>query len=86
MLIGKKYKIESDALNVTLFRQTVVKKGSKAGKVNWTPIGYYSRIQHALKGLVDLEVKETELKDLKTVVAKQEELYKLIIELHSKEE
>ena len=74
MLIGKKYKIEADAMSVTLF-----KKGeSKAGKVTWPTLGYFATVQNALEHLVDLEVSETELKDLTTVVKKQDELYKLI--------
>ena len=73
MLIGTKYKIESP-LNVILS-----KKGkTKEGEEKWTGIGYYSSVKSALHGLVEIEVKATELKDLKTIVAKIDELHKLI--------
>uniref|UniRef100_A0A6M3LLR1 DUF5405 domain-containing protein n=1 Tax=viral metagenome TaxID=1070528 RepID=A0A6M3LLR1_9ZZZZ len=75
MEIGKKYKVESDALNVTLSKRMTHKK---TGAEYWSNIAYYSSIAGALQHLVDLEVKETGLKDLATVVTKQAELYKLI--------
>ncbi len=83
MLIGNKYKIESDSLNITLYKKAVTKK---EGKVYWMAIGYFSRFGNALKALVDLEVKETQVKDFREVCRKQEELYKLIdrLEISSK--
>ncbi len=74
MLIGKDYKIETDKLNVTLSKGHISKKGVES----WYEIGYFSSIQNALKHLVNLEVQETGLKDIRTVIAKIEELYKLI--------
>jgi len=64
MKIGKNYKVESDSLNVTLYKKKIVKK---TGKEYWSAIGFYSSLRNALKGLVDLFVKETELKDFRTV-------------------
>jgi hypothetical protein len=75
MKIGKKYKIESDAMNVTLLERHV----SQKTKVEyWATIGYYSTPANALKAPVDLKVNETGLKDLKVVVERIEELKKLI--------
>lgn len=74
MLIGKDYKIESDSLNVTLSKRHVSKKGQEY----WTAVGYFSNVKNALKALVNLGVKETSLKDIKTVNQKQDELYSLI--------
>jgi len=48
------------------------------GEEYWTPIAYFSTLQNALDYLVDLEVSETGLVDLRTIVAKQAELYELI--------
>jgi len=62
---GKLYKLESDSLNITLCEK---KKTLETDK-------------EALKFLVDLKVRETELKDLEVVVKKQDELYKLIGQL-----
>ena len=79
MLIGKNWKVESIPLNVVLYRRRVSKsKDGKPSHEYWSAEGYYSTTQNALKALVDLEVTETDLKDLKTIVKKQEELYRLI--------
>lgn len=73
MLIGKKWKIESDELNVTLYQ-----KQSKEAKREWRAIGFYSTVANALKDLVNYDVRATGLKDLQTVVNKIDELKALI--------
>lgn len=80
MLIGKNYKIESDTLNVILSKRSVAQSGKNKGQELWTQIAYFSNIENALKHLADLEIHGTGLTDLKTVLKKQEELYKLIAE------
>ena len=82
MLIGKNYKVESDNLNVILseWHKPSKKKDGTMTKGLWTPIGFYSRIDHALQALVNMKVKETELNDLKTVLTKIEEVEKEIME------
>jgi len=79
MLIGKNYKIESDSLNVILFYGSIQKRrATNEPFERWNPIGYYSTVKNALHGLVNREIKATELKDLQTVVAKIDELHQLI--------
>jgi len=78
MFIGKKWKIESDSLNITLLRKVIRKPKDKLPYEDWEVEGYFRNVANALKGLVDLEVKETELKDLQTVAKKIDELEKLI--------
>ena len=75
MLIGKKYKVESDDFNVTLYEKN---KSKNTGLIYWRPVAYFSNIKNALKFLVDKKVMETGLVELKTVIKKQEELYRLI--------
>ena len=75
MDIGHKFKIESDSLNITLSKRRV---SEKTHKEYWQSIGYFSRFGNALKSLIDLEVRETHLEDLRVVCEKQDELYKLI--------
>ena len=75
MLIGSKYKVESDAMEVTLSEKLVNKK---TNEVYWKPIAYFSTVQNALKFMVDQEVNKTELQDFRAVVEKQVELYQLI--------
>ena len=78
MLVGDKYKVESDGLNVTVFEKA---KPKKPGTVNWRAVAYLSTLKNALEYLVDLEVLKTGLKDFSTVVKKQDELYRLIASL-----
>ena len=73
MLIGKRWKVESDSLNVTLF-----KKMGRDKKEYWRAEGYFSNFQNALKGLADYEIKGTGLDDLKRVSKRQDEIYQLI--------
>ena len=75
MLIGDKYKVEADSLNVTLFKPVKVKK---TDGIRWQPIAYFSSLENMLNHLVDLEVMETGLKDFRAVIEKQKELYRLI--------
>ena len=69
MLIGNKYKLEADSLNITLYQ---------AGKNYWRPIAYFSTVENALIHMADLELASTGLKDFRTVVAKQTEIYQII--------
>ncbi len=75
MLIGRNWKIESDAMNITLFRRHVSKK---AGKDLWAVEGYFSSLSNAMKSIVDAQLKGTGLKDLNTVMAKLESIEKKI--------
>ena len=75
MQIGDNYKLESDSLNVTLYKAVNV---IKTGGTRWQPIAYFSNTANALEHLVDLEVAETGLKEFQVVVEKQKELYQLI--------
>jgi len=78
MLIGTKWKIEANKYNILLYKKYAQIKGKNQGVEQWKVEGYFRTVAGALKFLVDSEVKETQLRDLKTVVAKQDELYKLI--------
>ncbi len=82
MLIGKRWKIESDELNITIFKKhTVRAKPDKPAHDIWKVSGYYSTIKNALIGLVDQGLRDSDLADLKTISKKQDELYQLIKEL-----
>lgn len=75
MLVGDNYKVESDTLNVTLYHKEVSKKDNCT---RWRPIAYFATVKNALSHLVGLEVNNTGLKDLRTVVKKIENLETLI--------
>lgn len=85
MLIGRDWKIETDDMNVTISKRSIVRKGKNAGQGIRIPKVYFSSLQHALEWLVDNEVKASGLKDLQTVLAKQAELYSLIASLTKEE-
>ena len=75
MKVGENYRIESDALNVTLYKRGIAKETQKE---YWTTIGYYAFVKNALKDLANIGLRETELKDLRTITQRQEEIYALI--------
>ena len=75
MKLGTNYKIESDALNVTVYQRQIKKKD---GSEYWKAIGYFSRFQNAIKFIADLEINEAGMKDFGEVVKKQGEIYQLI--------
>ena len=74
MLIGRNWKIESDELNVILRKRY----SKKTGGFGWRVKGYFSTIKSALRALIGFEVRETELKDLKTIEKKLDKIYKLM--------
>ncbi len=69
-------------MNIVLLKRNRIKaKPDKPAHDSWVVAGFYSSVKNALKGLVGFEVADTELKDLKTIVAKIDELYTLIDKL-----
>ena len=69
MEIGNRYKIESNAKNFILYEK-VKRKGLKTGETyeGWREIGYYATLEGALNRLIDQNVRDTELKDLKIIL------------------
>ena len=75
MFIGKEWKIESDEMNVTLYRRYVSKK---SGREYWKAHTYYATVANALKSLIDIGVRDSELKDLKSINQRIDELYEIV--------
>lgn len=73
MLIGDKYKIEADALNVSLS----VKQGRK-GKEQWVKVLYASDPKELLYSIVRQEIRDTGFKDLDVVINKLDEVFQFI--------
>ena len=71
MEINSQWKIESDELNVILMRKRTRKAESKKDAYEYF---YYSTIAGALQAILDKEVKSTNLKDIKTVSNRIEEI------------
>ncbi len=81
MKIGKKYKLESDSSNITLYERRVNKETKKE---YWTTLAYFSIPKNALKFLADHKLRESGFKDLETITKRQDEIYELIKNLHIK--
>ncbi len=75
MLLDENWKIESDELNVTLYERYVSRK---SGREYWRPHSYYSSVANALKGLVNIKVNRTGMRDLETVQKEIDKLHQLI--------
>jgi hypothetical protein len=87
MLIGDKYKLESDRFTITLSEKKIKGDKSKdAGGEWWDEIMYFSNIHNALKALVDYDLNMSGLSDLKAIADRQMELYLLIRSLPIKKE
>ncbi|MBU2177667.1 MAG: hypothetical protein KJ556_21455 [Gammaproteobacteria bacterium] len=79
MLIGKNHKIESDSMNVILSKKVKrVKKDTGEKHDAWQCIGYYATVANALHGLVNQNIKDTELTDIKAIAAEINNLHKMI--------
>ena len=66
MRVNEKYKMESsDLLNVTIFETYVGKEGKNKGEKLWKPISYHPNLESAFKYLVDREILEKKILELK---------------------
>jgi len=72
--IGTKYCLDADSQNFILCKRVTTKKG----ELTLRPIGYFATIGSALHELLNLKLRETELKDLKTIIVAIEETKALI--------
>jgi hypothetical protein len=77
MLIGTDWQVKADRWNFTVYKRCVVRKGG----YRWREMAYFNTLEDVFKYLYDQEVSTTELKDLQTVLDKQDEVYKLIDKL-----
>ena len=76
LVIGQNWRVGADTLNIILYRRQVNKK---TGKEYWRAHSYYSTVTNALVELVNQDIRDTELADLKTVCDKIEQLHKDIL-------
>ena len=78
MQINSNWKVESDDMNVILYKKFINKK---KGEDDWKAVGYYSTVANALRALVEMGIKGTGMVDLQTIVNKIEEVHKDILKL-----
>lgn len=84
--INDKYGLRADYLNYILVENKPVKdtESKNYGQDNWVTVAYVSDLKGALTYLVDKEVRETELVDLKTIIQAIDNLKEDIKKLHFK--
>ena len=78
MNIGNNWKIESDNLNVMLLKRIRRTKKDGTKYDDWITEGYFANPKNALHELINQKVRDTELKELKTIVQSIDELHKMI--------
>ncbi len=76
LMIGSKWKVAADDMNIMVMR----KRQTKDGSIRWDVEGYFATPAGAFDFLVEQNVRDTGLKDLKTVVDTIAELKKDILE------
>jgi hypothetical protein len=90
--ISEKYRLDSDKYNIILQEKQIVKgeRGrelsvSKVGDTYWLNIAYFSTPKNALHYIIENEIKEFWVEDLKEVVKKMGELHKMVLKLELKD-
>ncbi len=79
MQIGRDYKIVADSMNIILLRKYMATRKKTNEKYEaWRTEGYFSSICNALKFLIQQHVRESGLKDLKTIQAEISRLEKIL--------
>ena len=81
MVIGDKYKLEGDKVQLTLSRKIIRHKGKPEESTDWEAIAYFSTLKGALTYMVDYDLKDQGLEDLKTLMQRQEELFYFIAQV-----
>ena len=76
--VGTNFAVGANSMNVIVYERRIGKTGKNAGKVMWKESAYFATVHGALNYLVELHVRETKLKDVKTVCLKIDELTNLI--------
>lgn len=72
IMVGREFKVfPLDGLNICIARR---RRSKEPGKESWEITGYYSTYKAALQSLVDVVTRDSDLADLRSVVAKIDEL------------
>lgn len=84
--INEKYGLKADVLNYVLVENKPVQdeESKNFGKDNWVTVAYVSDLKGALVYLVDKEVREVDLFNLKTIIEAIDNLKEDIKKLHFK--
>ncbi|MPW26244.1 hypothetical protein GC105_10635 [Alkalibaculum sp. M08DMB] len=65
LVLSDKYQISTDQFNYILQEKSVVKDGNNAGQEYTKNIGYYGKLEQALKVVLDLKIKDVDKANIK---------------------
>lgn len=82
--INETWRVGRDKWNFILQRKGQKAEGVEGTKDNWVTIGFYQNFKQIYHTLVERNIKEISLVDMKAVNEKIEELHKLIEDAHAK--
>lgn len=63
------YVMTSDAYNFILNEVQVIQEGSNAGKTRLKPVGYYSRVEDLVEGVIDRKMRSSTIRTMKGFIA-----------------
>ena len=72
IVIGKNWKLGADSMNIILYQREVNKKTKEE---RWRVYGYFATIANAVMALVNQEVRDTQLVNIKVVCDKIDQLH-----------
>lgn len=75
--VGNKWVITSDRYQFILNERKIVLSGEKKGQAYLEAVGYYSKIDQLVSGLVHFDVRTAEIKSISSLVDKVEHVCKL---------
>ena len=83
--VMNKYRLSADSMNIILQeKQTITGEGKKkptirrVGDTYWTNIAFFSNPKNALKYIIEKEIRELWVEDLKEVVKRMDKLEKMV--------
>lgn len=65
--LNEKYFINSDERNYILVKKRIATQGKNKGKEILVNVGYFGNVEHLLKRLVENEIKESDITELKQI-------------------
>jgi len=87
VVVMDKYRLSADAMNIILQEKQVIKGTGKptkreVGDIYWSNIAFFSNPQNALKYIIEKEIRELWVEDLKEVVKRVDKLEKMVAGIH----
>ncbi|WJZ70019.1 replication initiation protein [Pantoea phage PA-1] len=65
--IGDKYVIEGSTNDLILYVKNIVQHGKTAGQITESRIGYYSKVEHLIRALINHDIRTGEASTLQDI-------------------